>query len=130
MVSAYEEDIEDIAEQEEKELQDKTLARISEVKKLTAQLRSLHRDIARLRNEEKIKKKMAAVKNIKAATAEKIESIGLNSRYVDRILNRLKDLSYQIRKSEREMVSCIRKLGYTRDKIDEALKNIRKKAGT
>ena len=70
---------------------------------------------------------MAAVKNIKAATAEKIESIGLNSRYVDRILNRLKDLSYQIRKSEREMVSCIRKLGYTRDKIDEALKNIRKK---
>ena len=68
-----EEDIEDIVEQEEKELQDKTLARISEVKKLTAQLRSLHRDIARLRNEEKIKKKMAAVKNIKAATAEKIE---------------------------------------------------------
>lgn len=127
VVSAYEEDIEDIEEQEEKELQDKTLARISEVKKLTAQLRSLHRDIARLRNEEKIKKKMAAVKNIKAATAEKIESIGLNSRYVDRILNRLKDLSYQIRKSEREMVSCIRKLGYTRDKIDEALKNIRKK---
>jgi RNA polymerase primary sigma factor len=127
VVSAYEEDMEEFVEADEKELLKKTLDKITEIKRLTAQLRALNRDAARLRNEEKLKKQMAAVKKIKDTVAQKTEDIGLNSRNIDNIVNKLKDSSYQIKRSEREMVSCIRKLGYSKDKVDEVLKCIRKR---
>ncbi|MBI5181623.1 MAG: RNA polymerase sigma factor RpoD [Nitrospirae bacterium] len=127
VVSDYEEELEDIVEQNEEELLEKTLGKIHEVKKLTVQLRSFKRDMSRLRNEGKIKKREAAIKDIKADIAEKIEQIGLNSRHIDAIVRKLKEFSYQIRKTEREMVSCIRKLGYSKDNVDEVLKSIRKR---
>ncbi|MEK6679336.1 MAG: RNA polymerase sigma factor RpoD [Nitrospirota bacterium] len=127
VVSAYEEDMEEFVEADEIELLKKTLDKITEIKRLTAQLRALNRDAGRLRNEEKLKKQMAAVKKIKDTVAQKTEDIGLNSRHIDNIVNKLKDSSYQIKRSEREMVSCIRKLGYSKDKVDEVLKRIRKR---
>ncbi|MBI5043817.1 MAG: RNA polymerase sigma factor RpoD [Nitrospirae bacterium] len=125
VVSAYEEDMEEFVEADEMELLKKTLDRIAEIKKLTAQLRALNRDAARLRNEEKLKKQRLSIKNAKDAIAQKIEDIGLNSRHIENIVNRLRNSSYQIKKAEREMVSCIRKLGYSKDKVNEVLKSLK-----
>jgi RNA polymerase primary sigma factor len=116
IVSSFDEEFEEIAEQDDKELTQKTIAGIRDVRGLYRQLLKLGSRWRRVgQNPIRRRKIKAELKEIRAKIVEKMEAVNLHPNLVDRMVQRVKSLARETQLYEREITNCKRRLGVAED---------------
>jgi len=116
IVSSFDEEFEEIAEQDDKELTQKTIAGIRDVRGLYRQLLKLGSRWRRVgQNPIRRRKIKAELKEIRAKIVEKIEAVNLHPNLVERMVQRVKSLARETHLYEREITNCKRRLGVAED---------------
>ncbi len=112
VVEAEEEFEEEPIERDFEELRVKTLDALNAVRKVSTALMGLYvkgRQVGSDPAKQKQFKKQIEV--IRQQVVEKMESVNLHAVLKDRMVQRVRDLAFQIRSAEREMSNCQRRLG-------------------
>jgi RNA polymerase primary sigma factor len=118
IVSSFDEEFEEIAEQDDKELTLKTIGAIREVRGSYRQLLKLGSRWRRVgQNPIRRRKLKAELKEIRAKIVEKMEAINLHPNLVDRMVQRVKSLARETQLYEREITNCKRRLGVAEDEM-------------
>jgi RNA polymerase primary sigma factor len=125
IVETEEEFEEEQIQRDYEELRVKTLEGLSSVRKISTSLKSLY-EVARHANSDPAKQKKIKkqIDTIRDQVVEKMESVNLHGVLKDRMVQRVRELAIQIRTSEREIVSCQRRLGISGEAGAEALKRL------
>jgi RNA polymerase primary sigma factor len=125
IVETEEEFEEEQIQRDYEELRVKTLEGLNSVRKISTSLKSLY-EVARHANSDpsKQKKIKKQIDTIRDQVVEKMESVNLHGVLKDRMVQRVRELAIQIRTSEREIVSCQRRLGISGEVGAEALKRL------
>jgi RNA polymerase primary sigma factor len=125
IVETEEEFEEEQIQRDYEELRVKTLEGLNSVRKISTSLKSLY-EVARHANSDPAKQKKIKkqIDTIRDQVVEKMESVNLHGVLKDRMVQRVRELAIQIRTSEREIVSCQRRLGISGEAGVEALKRL------
>ncbi len=125
IVETEEEFEEEQIQRDYEELRVKTLEGLNSVRKISTSLKSLY-EVARHANSDPVKQKKIKkqIDTIRDQVVEKMESVNLHGVLKDRMVQRVRELAIQIRTSEREIVSCQRRLGIGGEAGAEALKKL------
>ena len=125
IVETEEEFEEEQIQRDYEELRVKTLEGLSSVRKISTSLKSLY-EVARHADNDPAKQKKIKkqIDTIRDQVVEKMESVNLHGVLKDRMVQRVRELAIQIRTSEREIVSCQRRLGISGEAGAEALKRL------
>jgi RNA polymerase primary sigma factor len=125
IVETEEEFEEEQIQRDYEELRVKTLEGLSSVRKISTSLKSLY-EVARQANSDPTKQKKIKkqIDTIRDQVVEKMESVNLHGVLKDRMVQRVRELAIQIRTSEREIISCQRRLGISGEAGAEALKKL------
>ncbi len=125
IVETEEEFEEEQIQRDYEELRVKTLEGLNSVRKISTSLKSLY-EVARHANSDPAKQKKIKkqIDTIRDQVVEKMESVNLHGVLKDRMVQRVRELAIQIRTSEREIVSCQRRLGISGEAGAEALKRL------
>jgi RNA polymerase primary sigma factor len=125
IVETEEEFEEEQIQRDYEELRVKTLEGLSSVRKISTSLKSLY-EVARHADSDPVKQKKIKkqIDTIRDQVVEKMESVNLHGVLKDRMVQRVRELAIQIRTSEREIVSCQRRLGISGEAGAEALKRL------
>ena len=125
IVETEEEFEEEQLQRDYEELRVKTLEGLNSVRKISTSLKSLY-EVARHANSDPAKQKKIKrqIDTIRDQVVEKMESVNLHGVLKDRMVQRVRELAIQIRTSEREIVSCQRRLGIGGEAGAEALKKL------
>jgi RNA polymerase primary sigma factor len=125
IVETEEEFEEEQIQRDYEELRVKTLEGLNSVRKISTSLKSLY-EVARHANSDPAKQKKIKkqIDTIRDQVVEKMESVNLHGVLKDRMVQRVRELAIQIRTSEREIVSCQRRLGISGEAGAEALKKL------
>ena len=125
IIETEEEFEEEQIQRDYEELRVKTLEGLSSVRKISTSLKSLY-EVARTANSDPAKQKKIKkqIDTIRDQVVEKMESVNLHGVLKDRMVQRVRELAIQIRTSEREIVSCQRRLGISGEAGAEALKRL------
>ena len=125
IVETEEEFEEEQIQRDYEELRVKTLEGLNSVRKISTSLKSLY-EVARHADNDPIKQKKIKkqIDTIRDQVVEKMESVNLHGVLKDRMVQRVRELAIQIRTSEREIVSCQRRLGISGEAGAEALKRL------
>jgi RNA polymerase primary sigma factor len=125
IVETEEEFEEEQIQRDYEELRVKTLEGLNSVRKISTSLKSLY-EVARHANSDPVKQKKIKkqIDTIRDQVVEKMESVNLHGVLKDRMVQRVRELAIQIRTSEREIVSCQRRLGVSGEAGAEALKRL------
>ncbi len=125
IVETEEEFEEEQIQRDYEELRVKTLEGLSSVRKISTSLKSLY-EVARHANSDPAKQKKIKkqIDTIRDQVVDKMESVNLHGVLKDRMVQRVRELAIQIRTSEREIVSCQRRLGISGEAGAEALKRL------
>jgi RNA polymerase primary sigma factor len=125
IVETEEEFEEEQLQRDYEELRVKTLEGLNSVRKISTSLKSLY-EVARHANSDPVKQKKIKkqIDTIRDQVVEKMESVNLHGVLKDRMVQRVRELAIQIRTSEREIVSCQRRLGIGGEAGAEALKKL------
>jgi RNA polymerase primary sigma factor len=116
IVSSFDEEFEETAEQDDKELTQKTIMAIRDVRGLYRQLLKLGSRWRRAgQNPIRRRKIKAELKEIRAKIVEKMEAINLHPTLVERMVQRVKSLARETQLYEREITNCKRRLGVAED---------------
>jgi len=125
IVETEEEFEEEQIQRDYEELRVKTLEGLNSVRKISTSLKSLY-EVARHANTDPAKQKKIKkqIDTIRDQVVERMESVNLHGVLKDRMVQRVRELAIQIRTSEREIVSCQRRLGISGEAGAEALKKL------
>ena len=125
IVETEEEFEEEQVQRDYEELRVKTLEGLNSVRKISTSLKSLY-EVARHANTDPAKQKKIKkqIDTIRDQVVEKMESVNLHGVLKDRMVQRVRELAIQIRTAEREIVSCMRRLGISGEAGAEALKKL------
>jgi len=125
IVETEEEFEEEQIQRDYEELRVKTLEGLNSVRKISTSLKSLY-EVARHADSDPAKQKKIKkqIDTIRDQVVEKMESVNLHGVLKDRMVQRVRELAIQIRTSEREIVSCQRRLGISGEAGAEALKRL------
>ncbi len=125
IIETEEEFEEEQIQRDYEELRVKTLEGLSSVRKISTSLKSLY-EVARHADNDPAKQKKIKkqIDTIRDQVVEKMESVNLHGVLKDRMVQRVRELAIQIRTSEREIVSCQRRLGISGEAGAEALKRL------
>ncbi len=125
IVETEEEFEEEQIQRDYEELRVKTLEGLNSVRKISTSLKSLY-EVARHADNDPTKQKKIKkqIDTIRDQVVEKMESVNLHGVLKDRMVQRVRELAIQIRTSEREIVSCQRRLGISGEAGAEALKRL------
>jgi RNA polymerase primary sigma factor len=125
IIETEEEFEEEQIQRDYEELRVKTLEGLNSVRKISTSLKSLY-EVARHANSDPAKQKKIKkqIDTIRDQVVEKMESVNLHGVLKDRMVQRVRELAIQIRTSEREIVSCQRRLGISGEAGAEALKKL------
>ncbi|TKB67027.1 MAG: RNA polymerase sigma factor RpoD [Nitrospira sp.] len=125
IIETEEEFEEEQLQRDYEELRVKTLEGLNSVRKISTSLKSLY-EVARHANSDPAKQKKIKkqIDTIRDQVVEKMESVNLHGVLKDRMVQRVRELAIQIRTSEREIVSCQRRLGIGGEAGAEALKKL------
>jgi RNA polymerase primary sigma factor len=125
IIETEEEFEEEQIQRDYEELRVKTLEGLNSVRKISTSLKSLY-EVARHANSDPAKQKKIKkqIDTIRDQVVEKMESVNLHGVLNDRMVQRVRELAIQIRTSEREIVSCQRRLGISGEAGAEALKKL------
>ena len=125
IVETEEEFEEEQIQRDYEELRVKTLEGLNSVRKISTSLKSLY-EVARHANTDPAKQKKIKkqIDTIRDQVVEKMESVNLHGVLKDRMVQRVRELAIQIRTAEREIVSCMRRLGISGEAGAEALKKL------
>ena len=125
IVETEEEFEEEQIQRDYEELRVKTLEGLNSVRKISTSLKSLY-EVARHADSDPTKQKKIKkqIDTIRDQVVEKMESVNLHGVLKDRMVQRVRELAIQIRTSEREIVSCQRRLGISGEAGAEALKKL------
>ena len=125
IVETEEEFEEEQIQRDYEELRLKTLEGLNSVRKISTSLKSLY-EVARHANSDPAKQKKIKkqIDTIRDQVVEKMESVNLHGVLKDRMVQRVRELAIQIRTSEREIVTCQRRLGISGEAGAEALKRL------
>ena len=125
IIETEEEFEEEQIQRDYEELRVKTLEGLSSVRKISTSLKSLY-EVARHADSDPTKQKKIKkqIDTIRDQVVEKMESVNLHGVLKDRMVQRVRELAIQIRTSEREIVSCQRRLGISGEAGAEALKRL------
>ncbi|MBC7837116.1 MAG: RNA polymerase sigma factor RpoD [Nitrospiraceae bacterium] len=125
IVETEEEFEEEQIQRDYEELRVKTLEGLSSVRKISTSLKSLY-EVARHADNDPAKQKKIKkqIDTIRDQVVEKMESVNLHGVLKDRMVQRVRELAIQIRTSEREIISCQRRLGISGEAGAEALKRL------
>jgi len=118
VVHTYEEEMEEIEHIDEAELRERTAKLLDEAAEIFNQL--LPQLIEQKKpdlSESKQKRLKASTKSLKTALAEKLEAANLNPRQVEQAAQRMRDLSWMVMESERDIKACARRAGVTVEEI-------------
>ncbi len=113
IVPVSEEDFEEeVEEQDDEELRQRTLDALTAIRKPSTLLRSLykkgHAAADSLARRRRLKQQ---IEDVRQQVVEKVESINLHAALKDRMVQRVRELAQDIRMAEREATHCHRKLG-------------------
>src|SRR3989337_2597748 len=113
-VSTYEEEdveFEEIVEQDIEELKQKTLTVIERLKRTYREFRNQHKKVnsgtLKVKELANVKAKIIA---IKAKIIEIVVSLNLNAKFIDMVVERLKEYNKEIHRKENEIQVCSRKM--------------------
>jgi len=125
IVETEEEFEEEQIQRDYEELRVKTLEGLNSVRKISTSLKSLY-EVVRHANSDPAKQKKIKkqIDTIRDQVVEKMESVNLHGVLKDRMVQRVRELAIQIRTAEREIVSCMRRLGISGEAGAEALKKL------
>jgi len=125
IVETEEEFEEEQIQRDYEELRVKTLEGLNSVRKISTSLKSLY-EVVRHANSDPAKQKKIKkqIDTIRDQVVEKMESVNLHGVLKDRMVQRVRELAIQIRTAEREIVSCMRRLGISGEAGVEALKKL------
>ena len=125
IIETEEEFEEEQIQRDYEELRVKTLEGLNSVRKISTSLKSLY-EVARHAESDPAKQKKIKkqIDTIRDQVVEKMESVNLHGVLKDRMVQRVRELAIQIRTSEREIVSCQRRLGISGEAGAEALKKL------
>ncbi len=125
IVETEEEFEEEQIQRDYEELRVKTLEGLNSVRKISTSLKSLY-EVARHADSDATKQKKIKkqIDTIRDQVVEKMESVNLHGVLKDRMVQRVRELAIQIRTSEREIISCQRRLGISGEAGAEALKRL------
>ncbi len=116
---------EEEVEKDYEELRLKTLEGLNSVRKISTSLKSLYEKSRQANSDPTKQKKIKKqIDTIREQVVDKMESVNLHGVLKDRMVQRVRDLAIQIRTSEREIVSCQRRLGISGEAGAEALKKL------
>jgi RNA polymerase primary sigma factor len=125
IVETEEEFEEEQIQRDYEELRVKTLEGLNSVRKISTSLKSLYEVVRHADSDPAKQKKIKKqIDTIRDQVVEKMESVNLHGVLKDRMVQRVRELAIQIRTSEREIVSCQRRLGISGEAGAEALKKL------
>ncbi len=125
IVETEEEFEEEEVEKDYEELRLKTLEGLNSVRKISTSLKSLYEKSRQANSDPAKQKKIKRqIDTIREQVVDKMEAVNLHGVLKDRMVQRVRDLAIQIRTSEREIVSCQRRLGISGEAGAEALKKM------
>ena len=114
LVSTYEEEdveFEEIIEQDIEELKQKTLAAIERLKRAYREFRNLQKKVnsgtLKVKESARVKDKIVS---IKSKIIEIVVSLNLNAKFIDMVVERLKEYNKEIHRKENELQVCSRKM--------------------
>jgi RNA polymerase primary sigma factor len=103
---------EEEVEKDYEELRLKTLEGLNSVRKVSTSLKGLYEQSRQFaKDPAKLKKIKKQIDAIREQVVDKMEAVNLHGVLKDRMVQRVRELSIQIRTAEREIVSCQRRLG-------------------
>ncbi len=113
IVPVSEEDFEEeVEEQDDEELRQRTLDALNAIRKPSTLLRSLYKKGRTAAGSPARQRRMKQqIEDVRQQVVERIESINLHAVLKDRMVQRVRDLGQDIRMAEREATHCQRKLG-------------------
>ena len=106
-----EEEFEEIVEEDAEEVRQKTLATIEKLKRTFRDFKNHQKKLKTrvVKGPEKEKVKLKII-NLRGRLAEVMISINLNSKFIDTIIERLKEYNKEIHRRENDIAVCTRKL--------------------
>jgi len=106
-----EEEFEEIVEEDAEEVRQKTLATIEKLKRTFRDFKNHQKKLKTrvVKGPEKEKVKLKII-NLRGRLAEVMISINLNSKFIDTIIERLKEYNKEIHRRENDITVCTRKL--------------------
>ncbi|MBI5039124.1 MAG: RNA polymerase sigma factor RpoD [Nitrospirae bacterium] len=106
-----EEEFEEIVEEDAEEVRQKTLATIEKLKRTFRDFKNYQKKLKThvVKGPEKEKVKLKII-NLRGRLAEVMISINLNSKFIDTIIERLKEYNKEIHRRENDITVCTRKL--------------------
>src|SRR3989337_1896174 len=121
LVSTYEEEdveFEEIIEQDIEELKQKTLATIERLKRAYREFRNLQKKVnsgtLKVKESARVKDKIVS---IKSKIIEIVVSLNLNAKFIDMVVERLKEYNKEIHRKENEINVCSRKMKCKADEL-------------
>ncbi|MFO0774404.1 MAG: RNA polymerase sigma factor RpoD [Nitrospiraceae bacterium] len=114
-------------ERDDTELRLKTLEALNEVRKASTAYRMQHAKFKQGESDpEKLKKIKKQLDTTRIQMVEKIELVNLHTVLKDRMVQRVRDVAFQIRSCEREVTHCLRRLGVGGEAGQELLRRAAK----
>lgn len=121
-----EEEFEEIVEEDTEELKDKILSTIERLNRVFRDFKNCQRRLKnstlRSREKEKIRQKVV---NLKDKIIEIMTSLNLNSKFIDNVIERLKEYNREIQLRENEIGLCAKQLKCRPDELPLLFKKIR-----
>ncbi len=106
------EEQEEEGERDDTELRLRTLEALNEVRKVSTAYRMQYAKFKQLTGDaDKIKKVKKQLDAVRIQMVEKIEAVNLHGVLKERMVQRVRDIAFQIRSAEREVSHCLRRLG-------------------
>ncbi len=103
---------EEVEEQDDEELRQRTLEALSAVRKPSMLLRDIYRKYrAAAGNVAKQRRMKPQIDDSKQQVVDKVEAVNLHASIKERMVQRVRELAQEIRGAEREVGQCQRKLG-------------------
>ncbi len=126
IVPVSEEDFEqEVQEQDEEELRQRTLDALNAVRKPSVLLRGLYQKCrAASGSPAKLRKLKQQLEQVRQQVVERVEAINFHAALKDRMVQRVREVAQDIRASERELAQCQRRLGVPGQAGQELLRRV------
>jgi RNA polymerase primary sigma factor len=119
------EEEEEGGERDDTELRVRTLEALNEVRKVSTAYRGLCAKAKQIGSDPAEQKKVKKqIETVRGQLVEKIEAVNLHAVLKDRMVQRVRDVAYQIRSAEREIGHCQRRTGISGEAGQEALRRL------
>ncbi|OGW58752.1 MAG: RNA polymerase sigma factor RpoD [Nitrospirae bacterium RBG_16_64_22] len=126
VVAAFEEDFEAEVPTNEREIRDRTLRTFTETKRVATRFLAAESGLRRSRmGEERRKAALGKVREIRHQLGEKLVSLNLQPRLVDRFAGRLKSYVSKIKSAEEDIRAAERRLKIPRENLPAVLRQIK-----